>query len=208
MEKKEFFKRLFLWLIASIVLSFSVAFRTTNLVYKVFLIFLVIIGANILAKKIVGYYFETNVKIGFWSIYQFWFRGDSHFKKPVPMIWLPLLLTLFTKGAIWWLAILEFDVEAKTERVSRRHGLYRFTEVTEWHIAMIAMWGIIVNLLLAIGGYLLGFELFTKLSIYFVVWSLIPLSSLDGSKILFSNRGLWMVLAVIAAVFLRWGIVL
>jgi hypothetical protein len=115
------------------------------------------------------------------------------------------VLSLFTKGAFWWLAILEFDVSPKPERSSRRHGLYRFTEVTEWHMAWIVIWGIIANVALAIGGYILNFELFTKVSLYYAVWSIIPLSSLDGTKILFASRKLWMFLFTIILLLFIWS---
>ena len=131
-----------------------------------------------------------------------------HFLKPIPMLWLPLLLALFSKGLIFWLGILEFDVKAKPERASRRHGLYRFTEVTEWHMAWIAAWGIIANLVFAIAAYIIGFELFAKLSIYYIAWSIIPLGKLDGSKIFFASRALWITIFTITAIILGWGLII
>tara|TARA_Y100000034_G_C6711807_1_gene314471 strand:+ start:97 stop:726 length:630 start_codon:yes stop_codon:yes gene_type:complete len=195
-------------LISSLVLALTISFKNNSVLNYAFISFLIILSVNILTKKIVGNLLETNVKTKFWSIYQWGFRKDSHFKTKLPMVWLPLIITLFTKGIFWWLAVLEFDVEAKTERVSRKHGLYRFTQVTEWHIAWIAIWGIIANLSLAIIGYLAGFELFAKLNIYFAMWSIIPLSNLDGSKIFFASRGLWMTLFTILLVFFGWSFII
>lgn len=197
-----------LLLLSSIVLALSVTFHTTEKTLTAFGIFLMIISINILAKKAVGYYFETNVRHKFWSWYRFGFRKDAHFKTSVPMAWLPLLLSMITQGFFWWLAILEFDVEARAERASRRHGLYRFTEVTEWHIAIIAMWGILANLTFAVIGYVAGFEFFTKLSVYYAFWSIIPLSSLDGSKIFFGNRFLWITLLITLGIFMAIGVVI
>jgi len=207
MDIKENAKELFVVVLAAVILALAVSFTNTPLLLITIVYFLIIIGSNVLTKKAVGYLFETKVQIKFWSWYQWGFRKDSHFKKPVPMAWLPLILALFTKGIFWWFAILEFDVAAKTERVSKRHGLYRFTEVTEKHIGMIATWGIVVNFILAIIGYLVGFEMFAKLSIFYIAWSIIPLSSLDGSKILFSNRGLWIALFAIIIIALSWGFI-
>jgi len=195
-------------ILASLILSLIVSFDNKPLIYYASLSFLIIIGSNVLIKKAVGYFFEVNVRTSFWKMYQFGFRKDKHFKFPLPMVWFPILLAIFSRGIIWWFAILEFDVEAKTERVSRRHGLYRFSEVTEWHMGIIAMWGIVINLLLAVVGYLLGYEFFAKLSIYYAVWSIIPASSLDGTKILFANKGLWLICAIVAIIFLGWGLVI
>jgi hypothetical protein len=208
METKEFSKEIFVIVLASIILAIVVSFTNNKLIYSTAICFLIIILANTFVKKLIGSLLEIGVKIKFWSWHQYGFRKDSHFKSPVPMVWFPLIISLFTRGALWWLAILEFDVYPKTERVSRRHGLYRFTEVTEWHIAWIAIWGIITNLVLAVVGYLAGFELFARLSIYYTVWSIIPLSSLDGSKIFFSSRYLWATIAVIVAIFLGWGLLI
>ena len=206
MDEKRALKEALVILLASIVLALSIAFKNTTLTLVAFVSFLIIITVNVFAKKVVGYYFETNVKTRFWSMYHFGLRKASHFKGSVPMVWLPLLLSLLTKGVLWWLAILEFDVEVKPERASRRHGLYRFTEVTEWHMAWIAIWGIIANVVVAIGGYILGFELFAKLGIYYAAWSLVPFSSLDGSKIFFGNKILWILMVIITVILLLCGI--
>ena len=69
--------------------------------------------------------------------------------------------------------------------------------MTDWHIALIAVAGIIINLIAAIIGYVAGFETFAKLNIWFAAWALIPLSSLDGSKIFFGSRPLWFTMLVI-----------
>lgn len=206
MDIKKLSLEIFIIILASLVLGVSVGFDNMSLAYTAGISFLIIIGANVLIKKIVGFFLEINVRTKFWSWYRYGFRKDSHFKKPVPMLWIPLVGSLFSRGVFWWLAILEFDVTAKTERVAKRHGLYRFTQVTEWHIAWIATWGIILNFALAIIAYITGFEMFARLSLYFAAWSIIPLSGLDGSKIFFASKGLWITLATITLIILSWGL--
>jgi len=208
MESKEIGKEIFIIIIAALILGLVAAFRSTQTFYITALSFLAIIVINVLVKKTAGYFLETDVKIKFWSWYQYGFRKGSHFKKPLPMAWLPLLITLFSRGFIWWLAILEFDVAPKTERVSRRHGLYRFTEVTELHIAWIAIWGLIANFVFAIIAYAAGLELFARLSIFYIAWSVVPISNLDGTKIFFADKSLWVIIAIIAAIILGWGIMI
>ena len=202
MDIKEYGKEVAVVILATLILAITVSFKDSTIFYTAALSFLVIFVVNITMKKIVGYMVETDVKTKFWTWYQYGFRTDWHFKKPLPMLWLPLILVLFTKGFFWWLPILEYDVVAKTERVSRRHGLYRFTQVTEHHVAWIAIWGLIANFVFAIGGYILGFELFTKLSIYFIAWSVIPLGNLDGSKILFGGQAKWLIMFTAAMIVL------
>lgn len=205
MESKESIREVVLVLLASLILALAFSFKDHSALLISFLYFVIIIGCNILTKKIIGYYLEINVKTRSWSWYQYGFRKDAHFKSALPMIWVPLFFTLISQGYVKWFAILEFDVEAKTERVSRRHGLYRFTQVTEWHIAWIAVWGIIANIIIAILGYFAGFEVFTRLSIFYACWSLLPLSSLDGSKIFFASRGLWTTVALIVGLLTFWA---
>jgi hypothetical protein len=204
MDKKE----ITTIILAATVLALTASFKSHEIFYSALISFLIIISLNVLTKKITGFHFETLVKTKFWTWYQYWFRKDMHFRAPLPMVWLPLLIAFFTKGHFLWLGILEFDVVAKAERAVKRHGIYRFTQVTEWHMALIAVWGIVANLIFAIAGYILGFELFAKLSIYFIAWNIIPLGRLDGSKIFYASRALWITFFTIITVILAWGLVI
>lgn len=206
MNWKKFSTQALIIIISTIVLAITVTMGNLSLSTAAGISFLIIILSNFIIKYIVAYILESKISINFWNWYQWGFRKDSHFKKPVPMIWLPIVLAFITRGMFWWLGVLSFDVEPRTERVAKRHGLYRFTQMTEWHIAWIAAFGIIINLTLAIVGYILGFEFFAKLNIYFAVWSLIPLSDLDGNKILMASRIMWFVLAVIVAIFFGFAL--
>ena len=208
MKLKEDFKEILVVVLATIILAIAVSFKDSTIFYAAAASFLVIFTINIITKKIVGYIFETDIKTKFWTWYQYGFRTDWHFKKPIPMLWLPLVLILFTKGFFLWLGILEFDVVAKTERVSRRHGLYRFTQITEHHMAWIAIWGLILNFIFAIGAYILGFELFTKLSIYFIAWSVLPIGRLDGSKILYGGKIKWAIFFTSVMILLIWALII
>jgi len=97
MDIKENLKEILIIILASLILALTIAFKDRSLFQTAAISFLIILSINIIIKKSIGYYLEINVKTKFWSIYHFWFRKDTHFKKPLPMIWLPLILTLFTK---------------------------------------------------------------------------------------------------------------
>jgi len=207
METKEQVAEIIIILAAAIILGVTVSFPSLSSALSSIIYFAVIISANITAKKFISYYLEAKVTTRFWSWYQYGFTKRAHFKNPIPMLWLPPLLSFVSKGYFLWLAILEFDIKAKSERVSKRHGLYRFSEITNWHIASIASWGIALNLILAIIGYFAGFEFFAKLNIWYAFWSIIPISGLDGSKILAGSRALWFALLVIIAIFLGYSFI-
>jgi len=96
----------------------------------------------------------------------------------------------------------------KQKGFQKKHGLYRFTKVTEWHMAWIALWAIIANLMLAVAGYIAGYNLFTKLSIYFIAWSVIPIGRLDGAKIFYGSRALWATAFTIAMIILVWSLII
>jgi hypothetical protein len=189
-------------LFAALILAATVSHtRGLIVVASSFAIFIIIILINVVAKELAAYYYEANIKTKFWQWYQYGFRADSHFKEPLPMAWLPIALSLITKGFFWWMPILEFDITPRTERVSKRHELYRYTQMSEWHVGLIAFWGIVALILSSLIGYLFGFEYFTKLCSYYTLWNIIPLSNWDGTKILFGSRTLWVVTAIISLLF-------
>ncbi len=206
METKEQIKEILIIFIGAIILAFSIAYPEITSLPVIFISIFFVIVANILVKKLLGYSLEADVKTKFWSIYQHGLKSKAHFKKPFPMLWLPLLVSYFSRGLLYWLPIFQFDITPRIERVSKRHGLYRFSEMTEWHVALIAASGIATNIILGFIAYFLGWTIFLRLNIYYALWSLIPISNLDGSKIFFGSRKLWTALAITILLIFIWGI--
>lgn len=208
MDFKKIGNELVTILLVTIVLAISLNYPKTEFlgIINIFVIIFAIILINTFAKKFFASNLETDVNLNLWTWYQFGFGKKQHFQKPLPMIWLPIVTSILTKGLLIWMPLINFDVSPKPERITRRHGLYRYTEVTEWHIALIAAFGIITNIVLGVIGYFAGFELFAKLSIFYAVWNLIPVSNLDGSKIFFGSRNLWFAMLVMVLAALFWGL--
>ncbi len=197
-------------LIAAIVMGVGVSLLAgwTAIFYSTLAV-LAIILINTLAKKVVGYYLETGVEVRFWEIYQYGFKANRHFKKPFPLgAILPLIskLVLFPLKGFILMTSLVFEVFPKSHRAAKRHGLYSFSEMTEYHIGVIAASGIIANLFFAVIGYLIGFTEFSRLSIYYAFLNMIPLSELDGNKIFFGNIIMWSFLAAIALIGMFFAI--
>ena len=117
---------------------------------------------------------------------------------------------MLSVGYVKWLAALVFDVTPKPYRAAKRHGLYRFSEMTESHIGLIAASGILANLFFAVVGYLIGTPEpmnFVSLSVFYALFNMLPISDLDGNKIFFGSIELWgflasLVLIAVALVFL------
>lgn len=208
MDKNRYLKEIGTIILAAVILAISFSFidlaNIDGIYMNSFYSLLIIISLTFLVKKAYAYYLEADVHIKFWSWYQYSFRQKSHFVRPLPMLWLPLL---FAPIGLKWFGILETEIVPRTERVSKRHGLYRFSEMTDWHVALICTSGIIASLVLAFVGYFMGFEVFSKIAILYAVWSIIPIGGLDGTKIFFGNRFLWTSVATVLAVIFLWGLV-
>jgi Zn-dependent protease len=167
------------------------------------------IAINIAAKKFLAYYLDSDIEVKIWGIKRFGFTPSKEFKKPFPMgIFLPIIISALTFGNAMWLASLVFDVKAKTYRAAKRHGLYSYSDITEYQIGLIAAAGIVANLIFAIIGYFAGWSIFTRLNIWYAFFNLIPLSDIDGNKIFFGNLVMWSFLATIATIAVVYAFIL
>ena len=196
--------------IVVVAIILALAFSVRNFSTKVFsytmLAIIFILGINIAAKKIASYYLDSEIEMKFWEIQRFGFKPHRHLKKPFPAgVFLPIITAAFSLGYFVWMACFTFEVNAKTYRAAKRHGLYSFSEMTESHIGLIAASGILANLVFAAIGYFAGWDLFVKLSIYYVFFNMLPISDLDGNKILFGEIILWSFLASLTLLALAYA---
>ena len=168
-------------------------------------IFLVIL-INIFAKKVVAFHYDSEIEINLWEIKRWGFKTHYHFKKPFPAgVFFPVIITFLSYGFLYWMGNIVFEVKAKAYRAAKRWGLYTFSEMTEWHIGLIAASGIVANLLFAVIGYLIGFADFARLNIYYAFFNMLPISDLDGNKIFFGSLTLWSFLAIVVLIALGYA---
>ena len=193
-------------LIVAFFLSISIGFfREISLLPGIALAVFLIILVNTIAKKVTSFYLESEIEIRPWTIEKYGFRPHQRFRKPLQSgIIFPIVTTLLTLGNFVWMASVIFDVKPKIYRAVRRHGLYSHAEMTEDHIGLIAAVGVFANLLFAVVGYLIGFPEFSRINIYFALFNMLPLSELDGNKILFGNKILWSFLGALVIVGLGY----
>ncbi len=187
-------------IIITIIIAISISLLDTRKFIITSLSIFVVLMINILAKKIMSFYLDSEIEIKIWEIERFGFKPHHHFKKPLPAGALfPILskIFLFPIKNFVWMASLVFDVKPKVYRTAKRHGLYSFSEMTEEHIGYIAAAGIVANLFFSIIGYLLGFPIFARLNIYYSFFNIIPISDLDGNKIFFGNKVVWFFLTTV-----------
>lgn len=193
---------LVLTLAASFLAGFSVFLYTLLAVFAV-------LAVNIISKKIAGFYLDSDVQIDLWHMDRYGFAQSKYFKRPIPAgIIFPIVFSLISFGHLIWMACLVFEVKPEIYRAAKRHGLYSYSEMTEYHMGIIAATGIFANLVLAFVGYLIGgsfFTEFSKLSIYYAFFSILPFSDLDGNKVFFGSLVLWSFLATLVLIGLAYA---
>lgn len=196
-------------LLATLIIAFaSTLIETWNFFLTALLSVFILIIANTAAKKIAGYYFESEIEVGLWEFRRWGYKKHHKFKKPFPAgAFFPIIskIIFFPIHGFVWMASLVFDVKSKVYRAAKRHGIYSFFEVNELHIGIIAAAGIIINLILAFAGYLLDFTFFGKLNVWYAFFNILPLSNLDGTKIYFGSRTIWTILFVIVLIALGYS---
>ena len=193
-------------ILTTLVLALTISFLKTSVLLGILLAVFLLLVLNIAAKKIAAFYLESEIEIKPWYMERYGFKTHQYFKKPFPIgVFLPIIVSLFSIGKLFWMASIVFDVKPKIYRAAKRHGLYSFSEMTEFHIGLIAAAGVLANLIAAVVGYFLGFPTFARLNIYFAFFSMIPFSDLDGNKIFFGNIVLWSFLAVIVLIGLGYA---
>jgi len=197
-------------LLTTLILTFVVAFTSgvTTYLYT-FLIILAIIAINVAAKKFLAYHLDAEIEIKIWESSFPSNKPKGKYTKPIPTgLLIPFIIGIISLGYVKWLASLVFDVKPKVYRAAKRHGLYTFSEMTEYQIGLIAAVGILANLLFAIIGYLIGIPAFAKYSIFYATWNMLPIANLDGNKIFFGNIVMWSFLAAITLIGLVYAIIL
>jgi len=200
----------------AIVLAFTISLLASIKIFLWTLLgILVVILINISAKKVAGYYFESDIEIKLWEIQRYGLMGaltqgrmhpSQEFRRPLPAgLIFPLVLIAVSFGYIKWMACLVFDIKPKVYRAARRHGLYKFSEITEDHIGYIAAAGVVANIIFGIIFYFIGYPDLARWNIYFAFFSILPLSDLDGNKIFFGNFVLWTTLLIVLAIALGYA---
>jgi len=202
----------------TIVLAISASlFRDINLFPATLLSFFLVITINVLAKKIASFYLDSEIEMKVWQIEGSMFRWFGRpvkykkFEEPFKAgIYFPLIskIIFYPLGSFIWMASLIFEIKPKVYRAAKRHGLYSYSELNESHIGLIAAAGIVANIFFAFVGYLIGFSEFSRINIYMAFFNILPLSDLDGNKILFGNMTLWTVLVTLILISVCYTIFL
>jgi len=192
----------------SLNLSLSFLGEWKTILYTLLAVSIIVL-VNIFVKKAIAYRLDSEIEMKIWEIGKFGFTKEKHSKKPFPLgAFLPIIskIILFPLKNFIWMASLVFDVKPRIYRGAKRFGLYTFSEITEYHLGLIAASGIAINLIMAVIGYFVGFPLFARLNIYYAFFNVLPISELDGNKIFFGNLLLWSFLASLVLIGMLFAI--
>ena len=180
---------------------------TKSLFISSLIISALIILVSVFSKKITSKIIDVKTEIQTWEFKRYWFATRSELKKPLPIgILLSLLLGFLSGGFVKFLALLQFKSEALPSKLAKKFGARRFSAIMDWDEALIAFYSTVAILILAIiakiiyanltiNSNLLTSSIFfdlAKFSFYYCCYNLIPFSILDGSKIFYGSRPLYV----------------
>ena len=200
-KKKEYVIIALSIVLMTLMLSFQKARLYNEYFFKYFIISVIILTVFLFAKILVAYRLDSKIEIKLWQLKRYWVTKKSYLEKPIPIgILLPLLLSFLSYGAIKFLAFITFEIEARPSKVAKRYGFYRYQDVTDWDYALISFYSLVALMLLAIicsilTPYLpasLYLKEISRLSLYFTISNILPLGQLDGLRIFFGSRPLYV----------------
>jgi hypothetical protein len=187
-------------IVASLVIGYVLAFKQFSWILWASYVGMaaLIVLTHHIGCKVSASLFDCSVETQLWTMKQFALITKAHFKKPFP-IWLfvPLILVWLSFGFITWIGILTFNIIPLPSRVKMR-----WRELTEWHIALVAVGGLFFNIILAVISKSLGFDSFAYYNLLFVFFSLVPIGQLSGAKIFFGSIFLWIFFTVFSVIML------
>lgn len=179
---------------------------------QIFVASFVVVILPLLIRKAFAYSFDASVKHRIWHFYRFGYRPWQHFIKEVPFgVVIPLVfafLGLLASFPLMILTFLTYETRALKHRAAKRFGFYSYTEMTDWHNALIGASAIVTLLVISLVGYFGNFEVLAKLAAYYAFWNMIPFGNLDGVQIYFGNRVLYYVLAITTVIFALYATVI
>jgi len=205
MNSREITHLLAAVIILFIITAFPLALKNSWALLAPALLFsIIIISLNVGAKKLSALLLDSNVEHELWSFRRFGLKAHHYFKKDIPAgIIFPLFFSLFSLGLLKVPTLLTYESRALKVRAAKRFGYYSYTEITDWHNALIGASGIIMMLLLSLVAYFLplNLEYFSAIAAFYAFFNLLPFSKFDGTQIFMGSRILYSILAIITLIF-------
>jgi len=159
-----------------------------------------IIIISIFCKKLTAKIIDISIEHKIWLFQRWWIGKSSHLKKPIPAgAIFPAVLSIISLGFITCFSFLQFESTPLPAKAVKKYGMRRFSEINEWDLCMIGFYGILGLFSLSVLAKIFSSYFFvdslmllSKYSFYYAVWNLLPVSSLDGAKMLFGSSRLYI----------------
>jgi hypothetical protein len=204
MERGEWFAVGFAIALGTVILAFSFGELRAYALLISLLVSAIVVLLSVLSKKFTAKQIDVKVNLKIWEFQRYGITTSNTLKKPFPIgLILPLLLSLISRGFVTFLAFLQFDAKASSARVVKKYGLRRFSGIMEWDDALIVFYSALPLMILAIASSFFDGSLVNLLSrgsIIYVISNLIPLGQLDGTKLFFGSKPLFVCTWILAAV--------
>jgi Zn-dependent protease len=211
MDKKEFWAIAIAVILMTLILSFYKENFYTEKLLSNFLISLIIISISIFAKKLVAHKIDVEINHKILELRRYWIGTSNYLKNPLPIgIIFPLILSFISTGIWRFLTFLEYTTKALPAKAVKKYGRGRFSNVNEWDDAIIAFYGICAVFLIAIIAKIaLAYNLSTTIlplnelaryALYYGIFNMIPFGLLDGNKIFFGSRALYVFSLILIAI--------
>jgi Zn-dependent protease len=209
MKKQEILHIIAAILILTAIISFQ--FMLKNEWQKIidsFIFSIIFILMTILAKKLTARSLDADVEHSLWQVSRYGFKSSHYLKPEIPAgIVFPIFFSIFSLGLFKVPTLLTYETNILKRRAAKRFGYYSYTEMTDWHTALIGAAGIVAALIFAIVLYFspCNLESFAIISTLYAFFNMIPISKLDGSQIFYGSRLLWTTLALITFIFVLYA---
>ncbi|MBT3408467.1 hypothetical protein HN415_07325 [Candidatus Woesearchaeota archaeon] len=169
--------------------TFNFGIGLSNLLRMSILSFIILLiyqtSHKLIAKK---YHAHSTFRI--WSLQRWWFTKNAKFKKPFAAgIILPLFFSLISNGFLKFAAIGSSEITS----IERKRIGKKYKHISEHELAKIHLVGPFTILLLSlILIQFPGFDEIVKIAYTLSIFSMLPISGLDGAKIFFGSLPLYL----------------
>jgi hypothetical protein len=209
MEKSKILHIIAAMLVFAAIISFSFIIKNnSDQVPKAIAFSVIFILVIVLAKKAAANALDADVEHEIWEVSRYGLRAGWHLEKPIPAgIILPIFISIFSLGTLIVPTFLTYETRALKRRAAKRFGFYSYTEMTDWHIALIGAAGIIAALIVSIVLYSVKYNLeyFAIISTLYAFFNMVPFSKLDGAQIFYGSKLLWTTLALVTVLFVIYA---
>lgn len=170
-----------------------------NNLFLVFILVSIIVLVHVYGIKIAAKLYGSEFRMKIWNSQKF--KEAGGFTRKMLLIYntpiLNVLVTLLSNGKIYLSNVFSYDI--KHEALGRQYQYLNFID-----ISVIIFWGLMSNIVLMWIFKIFELDLALKISFWFILFQLLPISELPGAKILAGNASFY----IFSLVFFIFNIIL